>query len=410
MSEIQPKVILILIPNLNFGGAQRVFYNLSVELSKTYRVVECVFNFEAGHAFKTNQEVISLDVTGGNNVFSKLYKFYIRCKRMRDIKKKLRPVACISHLEGADYVNLLSRSTEKVICCIHGSKLFDENIKGIIGWVRKFFLIPFLYKKADSIVTVSKGIHDEMITSFRLEREKINWIPNFFYPDQIIAKAKEPLPVHLQDLFNDDRLTFITLGRLTIQKNQKAIIKMAARFKKLKNCKWIVLGDGELLDELCAMAEKEGLKVHSFNQKEDLNNCDIYFLGFHNNPYPFIAHSDWFILTSSWEGFPMVIGEAMACGTPVISTDCQTGPREFLSDDITYSQGLNSCSIEAYGILIPLLDSELKAENMDTLVKQLDALTSDNALKESYKKNGMDRVNQLAAEVSMKKWLQVIEK
>lgn len=409
MNNNHREVILMIVPNLNYGGAQRVFYNLSMEFSKTYRVVECVFNLDNGYDFKTGQEIISLDVSGGTTILSKLHKFYLRCKRLRKLKKQLRPIACISHLEGADYVNILSRADEKIICCLHGSKLYDENIKGLLGWIRLSFLIPFLYKRADSLITVSHGILLEMTKHFGIHPRHLLNIPNFFYSKEIKIKSSERIAEPFNKLFDSAEPVFVTAGRLVSQKNQIALINLAAHYKKRKKAKWIVIGDGELLPMLCSEAEKLGLKVYSYLKNSELFDCDIYFLGYMENPYPFIAKSDWFILTSSWEGFPMVIGEAMACGAPIISTDCQTGPREMLSDDFTHDTVLDTCQSVEYGILMPLINESTEIDKMDRLVDQLIEFVSDKSIQQRYRELGLQRIQQFSPEVLMSKWMNVIK-
>lgn len=405
------KVILLVIPNLNFGGAQRVFYNLSIELSKKYKVVECVFNFDAGHAFKTGNEVLSLEVKAGKGLFGKIYNFHLRCKRLREIKKKVKADICISHLEGADYVNILSRESEKIICCIHGSKLHDENIEGFVGRIRRVILIPFLYKKADTLITVSRGVLEELTGHFHIDSEKVQWIPNFFYRDLIKSKARERVPVQWQLIFSDPRPGFITVGRLTRQKNQQAFVRLAAEFIKSVKSKWIIVGEGERFDELFALAKELKLRAYSYKKEvDDIRDFDIYFLGFYDNPYALVSRSDWFVLTSSWEGFPMVIGEAMACGTPVISTDCHTGPREFLSDNITVPvNSITNCQETEYGILMPLMDSISVSVKLGDWSSELASFTQNKEMRERYSEKGYERVQQLSAERIMSQWYSILD-
>ncbi|HEX8348800.1 MAG TPA: hypothetical protein VF598_02480, partial [Hymenobacter sp.] len=144
--------LILLIPNLGLGGAQRVFHDHSVELAKTYAVTEAVFNLEGGDLYPSGNAVVSLEVDGGGGALAKLQNFRRRINGLRRLRERLRPVACISHLEGADYVNLLSGGPGKIILCVHGSKLHDANIRGPLGWLRKKVLIPSLYNRADRIV------------------------------------------------------------------------------------------------------------------------------------------------------------------------------------------------------------------------------------------------------------------
>lgn len=406
------KTILMVITNLNYGGAQRVFYNLSVELSKRYRVVECVFNFDSGHAFKTGNEIYSLNVKAGKSFVGKLFNFYLRCKRLAEIKRKVNADVCISHLEGADYVNIASRQQEKIICCLHGSKLFDKNIEGFTGWFRKSILIPLFYKRSDALVAVSRGVRQEFLTHFGINESKINWIPNFFYPEEIRRKSSEDIPSSWDRLFRSSSLIYITAGRLARQKNLEGFIRLAAASVRLTESKWFILGDGELFQSLYAYAKEHGLRVYTWYDLAPgkLEEYDLYFVGYIENPFAWIKRADWFILTSDWEGFPMVIGEAMACGTPTISTDCQTGPREFLSDTEYPDTAIDQCSLEAYGVLIPLLTDQLSGETFDKLIFDLTKLTKDNSLRNRYAEYGYARIQSFTPEHVVSQWCEIIDK
>jgi hypothetical protein len=124
------KKVLLLIPNLTFGGAQRVFHDHSLLLSQHYEVIECVFNLETSQAFPSGNQVLSLDVKAGTNF---LDKFLQRITRLRQIKKQYNVDICISHHEGADLVNILSRGDEKIVTWIHGRKRFDQYILAFWG-------------------------------------------------------------------------------------------------------------------------------------------------------------------------------------------------------------------------------------------------------------------------------------
>ena len=156
------KRILLVIPNLGFGGAQRVFSDISNELGKLYEVYECTFNLNHENQYPTNNELISLNVPSGDGLFLKIICFINRCIALKKIKKKYRIDCTISHLAGANYVNILSRDRDKVVICVHAAKKPDKNISGITGFIEKTFLIPWLYPHSNRIVAVSKAVKDEL--------------------------------------------------------------------------------------------------------------------------------------------------------------------------------------------------------------------------------------------------------
>jgi glycosyltransferase involved in cell wall biosynthesis len=118
----------------------------------------------------------------------------------------------------------------------------------------------------------------------------------------------------------------------------------------------MILGKGRGRGRLEALAEKLGIKE------------DLHLPGFVSNPYAYMAQSDVFVLSSLWEGSPNVLTEALAVGIPVVSTDCESGPRELLQDG-------------RYGPLVPVGDAEaLATAILKTLAKPLDSTVLQSAV------------------------------
>ncbi|GCC52049.1 glycosyltransferase [Chryseotalea sanaruensis] len=385
----QQKIILMIIPNLNFGGAQRVFYNHSIELSRNHKVVECVFNFDAGHAFQSGNEVFSLNVAGGANALSKLIQFFKRIQALRALKKKLKPDISISHLEGADLINILSAQGEKTITWVHGSKWYDQNISGILGIIRHRLLIPFMYSRASCVVTVSEAIKQELIFHYRVKPKAIQTIYNYFDGETISDKGNIAIPANFQPIY-EGAPVLIFSGRLVTQKNPAAMLHWFASFVLTHHCKLVIVGEGDLRDELLDLCADLKLNTyHPWSAMELHAAYQVYFLGFQSNPFQFIKRATVFVLPSMWEGFPMVLGEAMYCGIPIVSADCPTGPREMLMD--TEKSPL---SIEIdypykaeFGVLLPILNESTQG----VWTKAFSELINDKVVLEYYKKKSTGR-------------------
>ena len=399
------KVILLLIPNLNFGGAQRVFYNLSIELSRKYKVIECVFNFDEGYAFKSGNEVISLDVQGGNNFISKVYQLYVRYKKLKAIKKSTQADICISHLEGADLVNVLSRNKEITITWVHGSKQHDDNITGFFGILRHRVLIPFMYAKANIVVCVSAAIKQELVNEYRVEATKIQTIHNYFDIKEIKSKSQIPIPdIYLPIFTNVPVLIFS--GRLVKQKNPVNFLNWFASFIQKHPAKLVILGDGEMREEVLRLCSTLKLKTYHPWSNVLLNDSfDIYFLGFQENPHAFIRKANLFVLPSLWEGFPMVLGEAMSCGIPIVSADCETGPFEMLSGGDVDKRRNQLPFFAEYGILLPLL---IKS-NMDYWTETLIKLLSNQRRLAYYSSQSLKRAEAFSKERNINKIMDLID-
>jgi glycosyltransferase involved in cell wall biosynthesis len=387
---MERKRILILITNLSFGGAQRVFFEQSLLLSKEHDVIECVFNLADGHAFPTKNKIIDLQVPAGKNIFDKLIKLCQRVIRLNRLKKTLKTEICISHLEGADLINILSKNREKTVCWVHGSKLHDANIEGIIGWLRHTIIIPFIYQYADKVVTVSKAIQKELTVHYKIPSAKIETVYNFIDTEFARNASREEIEPLFQGIFSGDPI-LITSGRLARQKNHGSLILWFASFIKQRKCKLIIVGDGECRYQLIKLCEELNLKVfHPWSNFVCADHFQVYFLGFQENPFKYLRKSDVFILPSLWEGFPLVIGEAMACDLPILSADCPTGPRELLSRDSNKTVNeYEGSEFADFGILLPLLEPNRFAE-WDKVVGQI---LDDSALRTFYAIRAADRVS-----------------
>lgn len=349
------KRILLLITNLTFGGAQRVFHDQSEVLSDRFEVFECVFNNDLGTAFPTGKNVISLNVPAGKTWIGKVFRFLQRIYHLKKIKKQYHIDVCISHLEGADLVNILSKNREKVVTWVHGSKRFDQNISGLIGFIRHQFLIPYTYSRADHVVTVSKAIKEELIKYYRVKPYAIQTIYNYFDVPDIRTKARIPLAEKYKSVFSTLPVLLFS-GRLAKQKNTLAMITWFAAFVKTNPSKLVILGDGELRSEMLKHCTSLDLNFYSCWADMELHgDYQVYFLGFQENPFQLMIRASIFILPSLWEGFPMAIGEAMACGIPVASADCPTGPKEMLTES---GESLPYPFFASYGLLLPLLNEK----------------------------------------------------
>ena len=411
MSEQAAKKLLLVIPNLGLGGAQRVFHDHSVELARYYQVTEAVFNTDGGNLYPSGNELVSLDVDGGGSPLNKLRNFGRRVARLRALKQQLPAAVSISHLEGADYVNLLSKGREKVILCIHGSKLHDANITGLVGWLRMKVLMPLLYNRADKIVTVSRDIGPELIQGFGVKPEKLQTINNFFEVAHIEAKALEPLSAAEQAVYAAAPV-LVTSGRLTLQKNQAPLLDIFAALRRQQPVQLVFVGDGELRGALVAYALALGLRVYEAWAQVPLTpDYDVYFLGLQQNPFKYLRPATAFVFPSAWEGFPMALGEAMICGLPVLSADCPTGPREMLAPDAPVPHpALRQAEEGPYGVLLPMLTQPAtQAADQAVWEQALRELLANPQRQQQLGQQARLRMDDFARERIFGQWIQLVE-
>ena len=375
----------MIIPNLGFGGAQRVFYDLAFCLSENYDVIECVFNLDDGHSYPSTNRIVSLDVPAGNNVIQKAWYFFQRILRLRRLKRKLKIDYAISHLEGADYINILTFTKENVILCVHGSKKYDIAISGAIGWIRKRILLPILYRRAAKIVTVARGIKDELINFFGIPDNKIIVINNGFSIGDIEAKASEQIPDKYRFIF--DKHVLITHGRLAQEKDHQFLIKMVSNSLLKEKVRLVFIGNGPLLQKLITFSIASGLKTFYEDENQLVEeNCNVFFLGYQSNPFVFLKRATIFVFPSRYEGFPMALVEAMACGLPVVSRNCPYGPGEILNPG---GHSADHKILAEYGILIS--NNLTEEKSIDIWVEAIADLLRDPNLISNYQLKSVAR-------------------
>lgn len=176
------------------------------------------------------------------------------------------------------------------------------------------------YGWADAAIGVSEGISQDLKKHIGPLQNKIYTISNPAFSSRIQTLAARPLPPGWDWLFSGNGPVILGAGRLTRQKDFPTLLRAFARFKHERSARLVILGEGKLRSDLERLSDELGLAG------------DVFLPGFMSNPYAWMARADLFVLSSAWEGSPGVLVEAMACGCPVVSTCCPSGPEEILEN------------------------------------------------------------------------------
>ncbi len=186
-------------------------------------------------------------------------------------------------------------------------------VGGRCPWLARRF-----YPWADTVIAVSEGVADDLVSCLGLSRAQITVIPNPVVSDDIEALANEPLE---HPWFAPGAPpVLLAAGRLTTQKAFPTLLQAFARLVPERDLRLMILGEGPDRGALQAEIDALGLGAR------------VALPGFDPNPFRYLARARLFVLSSAWEGLPGVLIQAMACGTPVVSTDCPSGPREVLEN------------------------------------------------------------------------------
>lgn len=411
------KELLLIIPNLDFGGAQRSISSLSSVLSEHFNVTLVVFKDSGKVDFKYKGELLSLEVPAGQHILQKIANFFLRCHRLKKIKKQKNVFCSISYLEGANFVNILSkRATENVIVSVRGSQRHDETIKGILGKMRLELLIPFLYRYSDIIVALNQGIVEELRMYGTLKKHRIIEIGNFYDINEIDKDANEELAEPFQFIFK--KPVIISAGRLAPEKGYQHFLEVYAALLKTKksSAHLVILGDGLFREDLVQKAKELNLSYFAswetpLDKIEAYVEPTVFLLGFQVNPYQFLKKATVFVLTSSSEGGPNILSEAMICNVPVVSVDCPSGPREKLSIEDRPELAISKAEFANYGILMPMLNNKTnKNESINEWVIVLIKLLGDVNIRNTYVTCGRSKMEQYGKEIIVQRWLNIILK
>lgn len=401
----QPKRILLLIPNLDFGGAQSSFSRVSLLLKPYCTLLLVVFNKENIAPLEFGGKLVDLGIPGSQSILKKIYYFFKRVKRLKQIKKEFAPAISISFLEGADYVNLLSSVGEDIFFYIHGSKLYDRNIKGMIGFLRKEIFIPLFYPKANKILVVNNRIAEELIVHFRLPHVDYEVMPNFYDFKEIQRMATIPLSESIDRFFNENIVICIS-GRLAAEKGIDDFITILPELKdRYKSLKLILVGDGPAKESIVSILKKLEISYSTVTTEDwtVYESATVLFLGYQSNPYRFMSRSYMLVLPSLNEGMPNTIVEAMGLGVPVIAADCKYGPRELLSNQKESSEWPE---YSAYGILVPVWSHQ---ESYKSWGIAIDTLIKDSSLRDKYIQQGRSKANEFSKESMINKWQELLK-
>ena len=408
------KNILLLINQLHTGGAQKVVSRLSIELSRQYNVylitynsTESMFEYSGEHIF------IKLPFSSNpyeNNAIARSIRLMVLIYQVKKIKRKKRIQAAISFLEASNIINVLSKGNEKVILSVRShlsSELRDDKRLDIFK-----HMVRLLYNRAFKIVVPSELMKSDLSENFSVEKSKIAVIYNFIDQEQIKELTKEILDESLEKILSNSPF-LINVGRMTNPKAQSFLIPILKKVKQtVPSIKLMLLGDGSLKNEFIHSAKQHQLHLYDSNDSRPISEeHDILLLGFRENPYPYLHKSALMVSTSIYEGFPNAMIEAMACGLPVVSSDCSSGPREILAPGTDIKKSTSHVEYAKYGILLPVLKaSNGKTErDIDSWAQTIVELLQDNRKRTSYGEKSVLRSNDFNKKEIISKWTSLIE-
>ena len=359
IKPMKPISLSIYLPNLAGGGVERMKIILTNAFVKRGYDVTFVLNKAEGELIAQlppSVKVVSLNADRTLTALPKLVA-YLR-REQPDIL-----LSSMGHNNiNALWAKRLAGVKTAVVISQHNSLSTESIAMG--NWQHR--VLPLMYRAfcrfADGVIAVSKGVADDMASATGYPRDQIAVLYNPILFPGFEQKVAEPVS---HPWFEDQvGPVFVGIGRLVAQKDFETLIRAFALVDPARRARLLILGEGPLRVPLQQLAAS----LH-VSDRVDL-------IGFMANPLPYLRESTAMVMSSRYEGFGNVLVEAMACGTPVISTNCPYGPSEILADG-------------KFGPLVPVGDPAALAQAMTRI---LDESVPSHVLRQRASEFNIDKV------------------
>ncbi len=355
--------IAIVITNLHVGGAERVAINLANSFSRIGYLVDVVLLSATGELIDEllpEIRVVDLQVKRMREVLTPLIR-YIRKNRPNALLANMWPITSITLCACK-----LAMVKTRLVVVEHTTWSKSEICKSPFRRWQAATTMRFTLPFADGIVAVSDGAADDLARFANLNRNDITVIYN-----PIVGEVKVTSLHQIND-WSESKYPVLAVGKLKVVKDFATLLKAFSILINHLDAKLLILGEGE-----CRLALELQAKQLGISDK-------VIMPGFVKDTTSFYEQANLCVVTSVAEGFSNVIVESLAAGTPVVSTDCPSGPSEILCNG-------------KFGKLVPVGDSLALAQAM------LDSLASD------YNRDALiSRAQDFSIDKSAKKYIHIL--
>lgn len=359
--------ITLVIESLGGGGAERVVSVMAdywAEHGQEVTLITLASEKEDFYTIHSQSHRIALGLTGRSPSFlSAIRNNVMRVKGLRHAIKTSRPDCVLSLLDTTNVLTLAATLGLKlpIIACEHIDPR-QGTLSPVWQWLRRLF-----YPKAAALVVLTESVRS---WAERLVESNVVYV----IPNSVpMAAIQHNGARHARDSGG----TISAMGRLVAQKGFDILLEAFSRCaEKHRDWSLIILGEGEERGRLENLARELGIADH------------VRMPGRMHDPFRILQETDLFVLSSRFEGFPMALVEAMACGLPVIAADCPSGPRDIIRDGVD-------------GVLVPPCD-------VDALTAAMDRLMTDQVARQRLGAKAPEVTERFSIDKIMEKWDEIL--
>lgn len=361
--------LLLVIPTLSGGGAERQFSYLLKYLERSkFKLSLCLWEDKISYEIPDDVTIYRLNRKGIWDLFKLIYK-------LRKIIRYERPDIVLSTIANSNIVSYLAKRFSGINVKLILRETIDPIIyvhRGKFGRGKLLFSgVKMIYPLADKIIAPSKGIEAALQKEIpKIPSKNLKCIYNMVDLENALTLSNENLD---HQILNNKEPIIISVGRLIERKGFKYLLYAFEKVNKKIASQLLILGDGPERNRLKRLACSLGIDERTL------------FLGFQSNPFKFISKAKILVLPSLVEGFANVLIEAMAVGTPVISTNAPYGTDEIIENGKS-------------GFLVPI-------GNIDALAEKILLLLSNSQLHTKFIEEGRKIVQErFSHQKQIKKW------
>ncbi len=329
--EQHSQTIALFMPDLRMGGAERVMVQLAAAFSDRGFPVDFILIRQQGELMAELPSAVHI-------VPLKASSEYTCLPALVRYLRHAQPSVLLTTMVVSNWITLLADrlSGTRVRTVLRAATTLSAlGRQSVLKKRLEHLLVRLFYPLADAIVAVSSGAADDLASYAGLDPDRIRIIPNPVLSPQLNLLAGQPLD-HPWFAPGMPPVVLAT-GRLAQEKDYTTLIQAFSKVLAVRPAHLVILGEGEERKLLEGQVRKLALE------------SAVNLPGFQINPYSWMRRAAVFVLSSRLEGLPNALIQAMACGCPVVATDCPSGPREILDGG-------------RYGHLVPMGDAEALAK------------------------------------------------
>jgi len=309
------KKIAIFMQSLAIGGAERVTLNLAKGLVQQGMHVDLLLaNCSGGLLSEVPPQITIIDLKGKRVLFS---LFPLVCYLRTQRPDLLHSIQTHASLIAVWAVKLARLQMPLVI----SSHTMDSTSLAAEPTIRNRLVIKlagWFFRSADAAICVSQGVAEDFIKTTGMPPQKTYVVYNSIVPPELEKKVHESISHPW--FISEDPPVILAVGRLNASKDYPTLLRAFSLVNKKRLARLLILGEGQERAHLESLVKELGISAY------------VLMPGFVANPFAYMARARLLVLSSRWEGLPGVLVEALACGTPVVSTDCSSGPKEILEN------------------------------------------------------------------------------